>query len=163
MDPRLIALELFLTELDIPVKINSLGDRKRVQKAVYLGQLTGVDLGYRFGWYLMGPYSPALTRDYYALAESLESDESELAGKRLHPSVSQRLRRIRQLLDVPSEIPLLQEDWLELLASYHFLRHVRGLSHDDAALQLNLHKPHLAKYTDAAADSLYEFRLLSGR
>src|SRR3712207_9330456 len=49
--------------------------RKRVQKAVYIGQLTGVDLGYRFSWYVKGPYSTALTRDYYDLAEDVNSGE----------------------------------------------------------------------------------------
>ena len=57
MDAKLITLRLFLDALGQSVDIETVDDRKRVQKAVYLGQLSGVDLGYRFSWYVMGPYS----------------------------------------------------------------------------------------------------------
>ena len=63
MEPRLIALRLYLDQLGVSSDIETVSDRKRVQKAVYLGQLSGVDFGYRFGWYLMGPYSTTLTED----------------------------------------------------------------------------------------------------
>lgn len=60
MDSNLIALKLFLDDLGVSADIETIDDRKRVQKAVYLGQAAGADLGYRFGWYLLGPYSPSL-------------------------------------------------------------------------------------------------------
>ncbi len=50
MEARQIVLKLFLSTLGVPADIDTVNDRKRVQKAVYIGQLTGVDLGYRFGW-----------------------------------------------------------------------------------------------------------------
>ncbi|HZZ71301.1 MAG TPA: hypothetical protein VFE24_03555, partial [Pirellulales bacterium] len=60
MNPNSIAIKLMLDELGIPETIATVDDRKRVQKAVYLGQRAGMNLGYRFGWYVRGPYSSAL-------------------------------------------------------------------------------------------------------
>ena len=56
MEEKLVVLKLFLDELGIPDSIDTVDERKRIQKAAYLGQLSGVDLGYRYGWYKMGPY-----------------------------------------------------------------------------------------------------------
>ncbi len=56
METKLLVLKLFLGALGIDDSIETVDDRKRVQKAVYLGQLSGIDLGYRYGWYRMGPY-----------------------------------------------------------------------------------------------------------
>lgn len=91
MDARLITLKLFLDELGIPDEIETIDDRKRVQKAVYLAQLTGVDLSYRFGWYLMGPYSPTLTKDYYSLAEAVASGDKDYESKQLQDVIKSRL------------------------------------------------------------------------
>ena len=65
----------------------------------------------------MGPYSPALTRDYYSLAEADESGNGQLVGKGFSESVRRRLQSVRPILQVPPEVPLPQEDWLELISS----------------------------------------------
>src|SRR5260221_13158556 len=101
MDARLVVLKLFLDELGVPTEIDTLDDRKRVQKAVYLGQLASVDLSYRFSWYKMGPYSPALTSDYYGLAEAIASGDTDYQQKVLHTSIRRGLQRIRPLLTPP--------------------------------------------------------------
>ena len=75
MERGRIALKLFWMNPGIPCDIDTLDDRKLIQKAVYLGQLSGVDLGYRFGWYIRGPYSTSLTRDYFSLAQALGSKD----------------------------------------------------------------------------------------
>ena len=67
MEMKLVLLKLFLDKLGISSEIDTFEKRKTIQKAVYLGQLTDVDLSYRFGWYLKGPYSPSLAEDYYPL------------------------------------------------------------------------------------------------
>ena len=64
MRESLVALDLVLDELGVPTKVDTFRDRKLVQKAVYVAKAAGVDLGYTYGWYVHGPYSPALTRDY---------------------------------------------------------------------------------------------------
>jgi uncharacterized protein YwgA len=144
MENRLLALKLFLDELEVSTSISRVDDRKRVQKAVYLGQLAGVDLGYRFGWYLMGPYSPGLTKDYYALAEAMASDETG-EGRKLRPDLVRKLESIRPLLK-PKDPELSLENWLELLPSVHYLRFVSDLPDKQAREVFRKEKPHLLPY-----------------
>jgi hypothetical protein len=155
MEPRLAALKLFLDGLEVPATIDTIDDRKRVQKAVYLGQtLSGADLGYRFGWYLMGPYSPALTRDYYALADALASQRGDMKDLRLLEGYRRRLERVRTFLKPPEGIDVPQEDWLELLASLHFLEKVSGMEAEAAARKINEDKANLAPHIPQAQQIL---------
>jgi hypothetical protein len=39
-------------------------------------RISGVDLGYRFGWYPKGPLCPELERDYVALLNEIEAKKS---------------------------------------------------------------------------------------
>jgi uncharacterized protein YwgA len=160
MDTRLVALKLFLDELQIPTDIETVDDRKRVQKAVYLGQLSGVDLGYRFGWYLMGPYSPALTKDYYGLAEAIASGDRDFEDKELQEPIQDRLRSVLPLMEVPNGVSLSQEDWLELVSSLHYLRKVRRCSDDETMEILEKEKPCLFASVGRAEIALQEVGLL---
>lgn len=159
MDTKLIALKLFLDALGIPPAIDTVEDRKRMQKAVYLGQLSGIDLGYRFGWYIMGPYSTGLTRDYYALQEQLQLESIE--SKQLREDARDKLSQLAPLLKPPTSWTDSFENWLELLASYHFLRKISRQSHLDAVSTLREQKPHIAAYVDMAVGALDSFNVLS--
>jgi uncharacterized protein YwgA len=160
MEARLTALKAFLDELGISATIDTIDDRKRVQKAVYLGQLSGVDLGYRYGWYLKGPYSPELTRDYYGLAEEMATAEPTGSGVRLREPLRQRLATVRPLLQPPAEVNLATEDWLELLASADYLRRVSKYPPDKMAETIRIQKPHLHKYTNIAEQVLTQANLI---
>jgi uncharacterized protein YwgA len=162
MDTRLAALAFFLEALGINSSIDTLEDRKRVQKAVYLGQLSGVDLGYSHGWYIRGPYSPELTRDYFSLAEEIEDSREALEGKALRPEVIQKLEHVRPVMQIPGELErtLTVEDWLELVASYHFLRAVSGYNKEKTQEVFAKQKPRLAPYTEIAARVLTANSLL---
>jgi uncharacterized protein YwgA len=149
-----IALKLFLDQLKIPLEVETLDDRKRVQKAVYLGQLTGVDLGYRFGWYIMGPYCTRLTRDYFSLAESLASGDRGWEGKHLIRPARDALSPIIGVLSVPAEVSLSQEDWLELVASLHYLMTVSKLDKQAAYEVLRKEKQHVCAFTEEAEEAL---------
>ena len=50
--------------------------RLSFQKTVYLLQSFDVYLGYSFGWYLHGTYSPALTRDGFAIRDIVKKTAS---------------------------------------------------------------------------------------
>ena len=160
MEIKLVVLKLFLDALGVRGKITTVDDRKRVQKAVYLGQLT-VDLGYRFGWYLMGPYCPSLTRDYYALAAELDAGSDEYKNKSLNDDVRKSLKSVAPLLKPPSDVALSQEDWLELLASTHFLRTVSRLDHEKTRSTLHEKKPHVAGCYEKAVSLLKDAKLLN--
>jgi uncharacterized protein YwgA len=161
MDTGLIVLKLFLDELGIQDDIKTVDDRKRVQKAVYLGQLSGVDLGYRFSWYLMGPYSPALTRDYFSLAEAVGSGEKDYEDKELHGQIKKRLKKVKPLMNKPMSVKLSQENWLELVASLHYLLRVSKYSKKETLRTLEEKKPHLSKYLLNAEEALNKSSLLT--
>jgi uncharacterized protein YwgA len=160
MEPKLVALKVTLDELGVSESIETVDDRKRVQKAIYLGQLAGVPLGYRFGWYLKGPYSPDLTKDYYNLAEAIAIGEDEYKGKVLLPALRGRLQRIKPLLIVPENVPLPVEDWLELVSSVHYLRQISKYDENRADEVLESEKPLLAPYKEYAQKALRGVELI---
>jgi hypothetical protein len=161
MENKLIALKALLDELGIPETITTIDDRKRVQKGVYLGQLSGVDLGYRFGWYVLGPYCAALTKDYYSLAEAIASGDRSYVGMKFSDGVRERLRSIAPLMNPPNSFPLAQEDWLELVSSLHYLKRVVIGDASDALVTLRKAKPHLYPYWEDAAKALRKAGKLS--
>jgi hypothetical protein len=153
MDGRLITLKLFLDALGVKEDVASLDDRKTIQKAVFLGQLSGVDLGYRYGWYLRGPYSPALTRDYFALAQAIEQGERDYEQRVLHPKHQDRLGPAKQVMSMAPH-RLDRPEWLELLASYAFLIRASRQTRDQARGLLATQKPNLLPFVDNADAAL---------
>lgn len=158
MDSRLTVLKLFVEELGERAAIGDFDSRKRLQKAVYLGQLAGVDLGYRYSWYLKGPYSTSLTRDYYALAEEDIAAEGDQEWS-LAPAAKAKLDRIKGIFEVPADVPLDRGDWLELVASWHYLNHVSRLSNDQASETMRIQKPQLYPYLACAKAALQRYEL----
>lgn len=150
MDGRLVVLQLFLNELGIDSDITSLAHRKTIQKSIYLAQRAGVDLGYRFGWYRLGPYSTSLTRDYYQLSDEESLSSGSIDGRVLKDSVKARLEKVKPLFEMPGDVDLPQEDWLELLASYDYLRKVQKLDDKQATKKLNEEKPLLVGHLETA-------------
>ena len=154
MEQSQVALKLLLDALGVAPTIDKVSQRKAVQKAVYLGQVSGVDLGYRYNWYRMGPYSPGLTRDYFALAGTLAGPDDPTKGFELREPVRAKLASVRPLMAVPDGVSLSQADWLELLASVHFLRARRGLSPAEIRDVLTKEKPHVVSYLNQAIAAL---------
>jgi hypothetical protein len=155
MDRKLSILKLYLDELGIEFNIASVDSRKTIQKAVYIGQLSGADLGYRYGWYKMGPYCARLAEDYYRLSTELSAAEPALTGtERLAPAVRERLTAVVRLMSPPSEDETSKEDWLETIASLHFLTRVRGKSSQEALEELQAQKPHLMPVSGSAMNQL---------
>ena len=102
-----------------------------MQKAIYLAQTAGVNLGYFFHWYLHGPYSPSLTKDEFAITMGISADLDESKGWKLDDASSQRLNRIRSLFSETKRDKLAKK--LELLASAHFLIDRKQVSKADTA------------------------------
>lgn len=58
----------------LKVDMKDFEDRVLFQKVVYLAQTLGIGFEeYKFGWYVHGPYSPALTTEGYRLYTSNEN------------------------------------------------------------------------------------------
>jgi hypothetical protein len=153
MEPKLIVLKLFLDALNVDCNIKDVSSRKAIQKAVYLGQLSGIDLGYRYGWYKLGPYCSSLTDDFYNLVRGLRvEDQANL--KKLPSHISEKLQPIKAVMQPPASWALPKEDWLELLASYHYLLNVRKRTHGEALEILRKEKPTLAPFVEIAQDTL---------
>lgn len=158
-----IVLKLILDETGVGTSIETVADRKAVQKAVYLAQAAGVDLGYHYNWYLKGPYSPALTRDYYPLADALGGPLDDSGSYELNHAMASRIDEIKPALVVPGDLDLGSDDWLELLASLHFLLIRRKQSFDEAKATLKLEKPHIAEYADRGLGALESADLITSR
>jgi len=152
MQQNLINLKLFLDAMGLPSKIDSVEDRKLLQKAVYLAQKSAFNLGYRYSWYKMGPYCSALTDAYYELDRS--TDSAEVASYTLHPQIAPKLEQVKQMLKPPSGIE--KHDWAELLCSYDYLRTVSGYTELDADAKLKELKQHLAPFLDKGKARLKE-------
>ena len=120
METKLVALKLLLEEMGTGTDVSSKERRLVVQKSVYLMQAAGLKLGYSFNWDLHGPYASDLTRDYYEL--QAESGSFQAADVRLSDAVVRRVAEIQGILEVPDEVDLTAPQWVELLASIHFLR-----------------------------------------
>jgi uncharacterized protein YwgA len=119
MDRQQIALRLTLDALGVPVRLDSFADRLTIQKAVYLSQAVGVQLGYNYNWYRRGPYSPGLTRDAFGLVAEIEQGLDESKGSSLDSASLGRLQKLRQLINaIPAHE---RSSRLELLASVRFL------------------------------------------
>jgi hypothetical protein len=161
MVAKQIALKLILDELGVDHGIRDIEDRKSIQKAIYMGQVVGADLGYNYGWYVKGPYSPQLARDYYDLNFAMETGDEDFKDRHLPPSAREKLKSLKPLLEVPKGCPLRQDDWLEAIASYHFLRTGSRLDDDQATKRMNDEKPHLKDYVALARQKLVEAALLS--
>ena len=159
METRLLVLKLILDEMGVDAGIERLEDRKRVQKAVYLGQRLGVDLGYRYNWYRLGPYSPKLAKDYYELDMASSVEDDPAGGEALHKTVIDALQPFRALAVPPADSGLKEEDWLELMASVDYLQTVEGMRVEGARDRIGTEKKHLAAHFDDALCALKAAKL----
>jgi len=98
MDRQQIGVKLTIDGLKLPFQINTFEDRLILQKAVYIAQSAGVNLGYYYQWYLHGPYSPSLTRDEYAIGYELSQDFDDSEGWKLDDESAGRLEKLKNLI-----------------------------------------------------------------
>jgi len=157
MDEKFVALKLILNHLDVGQEINTVEQRLETQKAIYLAQSMGVELDYSYGWYLKGPYSPSLTRDYYELDAT--ADEVFAEGRNLKGRVRDILDRLRDLIDArPAQIS--RAHWLELLASIRYLIRESGYTADRARERIRQLKPHVHAQFNQGLAALEEYALV---
>lgn len=161
MDNKQLALKVMLDVLGESSDISTVNDRLRVQKAVYLAQVMGINLGYHYSWYVKGPYSPGLTQDYYRVSEAIAGGDESHANRTLNAGLLNLAPRIRAAIAKPEDIQEPREWWLEALASLHFLLRISGYSVDKAREYLSQVKPHLNNIFDRALVHLRQHGLVA--
>lgn len=119
-----ILLKLVLDEIGFrDLNISTFTARKVLQKKSYLLQLTGIDLGYRYNWYLKGPYCPALADDVFSLREEVKDDD-EFKYYELNSETKEKFGTLKKLEVLPKHTQTGEDEWLELVSSLHYLKHI---------------------------------------
>jgi hypothetical protein len=103
------------SEAGIDLDMGKLTHRIIAQKTVFLLQLKGIDMGYDFGLYLRGPYSPSLTRDLFG--------DPKLQGPKVMLT-DQESEMVKGLVEKFGNSPI----DLEIAGTYAFLRGVENRS-----------------------------------
>lgn len=160
LESNLSALKLVLDGVGLRSDVSTLDARKAVQKTVYLCQRAGVDLGYRFGWYLLGPYSADLASDYYALDIEQKANDNFRTEGTLTPAAALTLASLRDKLEPARPPELMQPEWLELLASVDFLLNVAKLVDTEAREIVQREKGQLYPHFATAVSALEHLELL---
>lgn len=163
MDRQQIGVKLTIEGLKLPFRIDGFEDRLILQKAVYLAQAAGVNLGFYYHWYLYGPYSPSLTQDEYAIAMDISTGLNESKGWKLDDSSSRQLKKIGDIFTEPQRDKLAKK--LELLASVHFLidrKQVSGANTKQITETLKrFNKPFSEEEVQGALKELIDYGLLA--
>jgi len=122
MNNTRILLKLVLDEIGLGgLDLSSFRKRLVLQKKIYLLQISGLDLRYRYNWYLHGPYCPCLTEDAFLLKDELNYDE-DFKEYTLSSNAKNDIERAKKIWETPENVD--SRSWLELLASLHYLKHI---------------------------------------
>ena len=119
MDKQQICTKLVTDVLGLDFSVSSFQDRLIFQKAIYLAQAAGVNLGYYYSWYLHGPYCSALASDGFAVQNEIAQGHDESREWKLDAASIANLQRLKPLFQADSDGERARK--LELLASNHFL------------------------------------------
>lgn len=156
MNKDRILLKLVLDEIGFTdLRIDTFSARKILQKKIYLLQVTGIDLGYRYNWYLKGPYCPALAEGTFVLKEEIKYD-NEFDSYELNPETKGKFSTLKEMSTLPDEPQTSEEEWFELVASLHYLKHIAYWARKDKPdfeevfEKLTESKPHFEDKEDLA-------------
>ena len=147
MNGQQVLLALVLREAGVPIEVGQFDNRLVLQKSVCTLQYAGVKLGYRFRWYLRGPYCTELTSDAFWLAGQKPQLEDELKGWRLDDESRKRIAALKDLFTGGSLTKLAKR--LELLASVLFIVRTGQAKANDCARIAHLLKINDKPFTKA--------------
>ena len=160
MADQITVLQLVLNELGVASNISTRDERIAIQKLVCLTQEAGLQLGYGFNWYVRGPYSPSLTTDYYQIATTRETVETNATKFVLIQAAKDAVIKVAQIKVVPPAVALQEVLWLELVASIAFLIRKYRYSIEAALEKIQSTKPTLAPYFHVGHERLVEVGIL---
>ena len=125
-----------LNELGIKPVMTSFSTRLRVQKILYLLQELGLQTGWKFSWYIRGPYSPDLAHELF--------EHREKATKDLRVEEEDEKKSIRQFREKFGDSPLNAQQ-LEAAAAVIYVAKSTGLRSAALAMRVSKEKPYLPK------------------
>jgi len=99
--------------LGVEPRLDNFASRKQLQKLTYLIEAFGIFLGFKFSWYLHGPYDRRLTAVLY------DDDKEESARQVLdvYPNEDEIIKRLKEFLGRDVHF----SRTLELIVSLHYL------------------------------------------
>ncbi len=109
--------------------------RLKLQKAVYLLQAFGVNLGYGFSWYLRGPYCSILATNAFAVQEFYDKIPEE-SVRFENGDAQKRFERFLKFIDGKDA------DSLEIAASLHYLKTTSSMDDDNVIRKVEQKQPH---------------------
>ena len=116
--------------------MDTLNDRLRLQKFIYLLQAHDIYLGYDYSWYLRGPYCTTLAKRGFVL-ESLYNDIPRNAKAEFaDPVIQDRFMKFKRFIKGHET----DTDYLEMLASLHILK-IEGVGKKEAIEIVHAKKP----------------------
>ena len=133
MDKQQILLAKTLEAANLPLSMDRFDQRLILQKAIYLLQAAGVRNGYRFRWYLKGPYCSELTNDAFGIVGEGEVGQRELETWHLDSASEKLVSKLGSLLHRADEGEHEQARRLELSASVLFLLNTKQCTEEDVA------------------------------
>ncbi len=142
-EKKLARLKVVLDVLEVAMSVDAMDCRLTMQKAIYIAQVTGVNLGYRFGWYLRGPYCSELADDYFEARTYSEQLKPYVASDDLRT----RLHKAKATIDGKPDDASATE-WLETVASLDYMRRVQHVTSNDLRAKFSQEKPKLVHLYD---------------
>lgn len=129
--------ELYRKVYNEPFVYDKLDNRIKLQKAVYLLENMGVDVGdYSFSWNKYGPYSLGLDSDAQNCSTK---DEREVS---FSSAAEHGFEKLRQYINELIEYKCAQ--WMECIASLHFLKNIYRVKESQLISELIERKPYLS-------------------
>lgn len=134
--------DVYKNVFDKEFSYSNFDDRIKLQKAVYLLENMGMEIGnYGFVWYKHGPYSQRLQNDAYHAERNYEEVQFSDYAQEV-------LTKLKNYIKVGEETQYDASGWLEAIASLDFMV-TRQFMDDETALEcLKSRKPHLKYDSD---------------
>ena len=154
---RVLVLGAVLRRID-NFDMSTFEGRLVLQKTIYLLQSYGLYLGYKFSWYVHGPYCAELTRDGFELLPVYERLPHVKFAK---PKTEKEFETFLRFIGDKKN----NADWLEQLACTHFLSALNPRAKKDKIINIVLnHEPNFAKkQCEKAWNYLVENDLIEGK
>jgi len=136
------------------IQPESLKDRIKIQKAIYLINEMGVSFGdYNFIWYKYGPYSYMLDKDTRAVSkDDIKTDGVNDFNNR----AKQASEFVREIMKKPDFTKYSTTEWAEVTGSLHYIKSHMYYGLDDKEILKKLHsiKPAL-KHEPSNSEALH--------